>query len=78
MDGPFDSSATGMILYGLMRPENHEAPEVEKSLTALLESIVDGKVEKTLSSCDDFGVHYQSYGHYPWGQGAVLAVLAIL
>ncbi len=78
VDGPLDTSATGMILYGLMRPENHEAPEVEKSLTALLESIADGKVEKTLSSCDDFGVHYQSYGHYPWGQGAVLAVLAIL
>nr|WP_297706575.1 glycoside hydrolase family 88 protein [uncultured Butyrivibrio sp.] len=38
----------------------------------------DGSVSDALSSCDDFGVHYQTYGNYPWGQGAVLAALSLL
>ena len=35
----------------------------------------NGIVTEALSSCDDFGVHYQTYGTYPWGQGAVLLTL---
>ncbi len=38
----------------------------------------NGVVTQALSSCDDFGVHYQTYGSYPWGQGAVLAALSLL
>ena len=34
-----------------------------------------GSVQKSLSGCEDIGVHRQVYGHYPWGQGAALAML---
>ena len=36
-----------------------------------------GRVGSALSSCEDFGVHYQNYGHYPWGQGAALAAASL-
>ena len=73
VEGPLDTSATGMILYGLMR---NEEQDFEEALKVLLTNIDKGKVVGALSSCDDFGVHYQSYGHFPWGQGAVLSAIA--
>lgn len=100
IDGHLDTSATGMILYGLLngpdRPdvatadeemakENKEAArssaDCEKAAALgkkLFDSKTkDGKVTDALSSCDDFGVHYQTYGHYPWGQGAGLSFVSL-
>ena len=86
-DGPVDTSATGMILYGLgsfyegkdrsKANGNEEYKDgISLALPGMLGNISAGRVGNALSSCDDFGVHYQSYGHYPWGQGAVLAALS--
>jgi hypothetical protein len=66
-----------MILYGLSGGEI-DANSRMKALEGLHSNISSGRVMNALSSCDDFGVHYQSYGHYPWGQGAVLAALSRL
>ena len=77
VEGPLDTSATGMIVYGLLNGGDVKAEEVAASLKALLDNTEDGKVMSALSSCDDFGVHYQTYGNYPWGQGAALAALAL-
>lgn len=77
VDGHLDTSATGMIVYGLLNGAGAEGAEVEASLKALLANAEGGKVTSALSSCDDFGVHYQNYGAYPWGQGAALAALSL-
>ncbi len=73
VDGHIDTSASGMILYGLLNGDKAaaSADEVASSIDALERNTKDGKVSGALSSCDDFGVHYQTYGNYPWGQGAV-------
>ncbi len=90
LEGPVDSSATGMIVYGLTGyREDGSVPcrdtaagaggndlRIERAMRGMAGNISLGKVQNALSSCDDFGVHYQSYGHYPWGQGAVLAALS--
>ena len=77
VEGHLDTSATGMIVYGLLNGEGATIEEVEGSLRALLNNAEGGKVTNALSSCDDFGVHYQTYGSYPWGQGAALAALSL-
>ncbi len=82
VDGHIDISATGMILYGILggvRTGNNSAPDsvICDSIRAISGNIVEGKVINALSSCDDFGVHYQTYGQYPWGQGAALMALAV-
>lgn len=74
-EGHIDTSATGMIVYGL-GGESESTGDLSDTIEALWENIKDDKVLGSLSSCDDFGVHYQNYGHYPWGQGAVLAALS--
>ena len=79
VDGPLDTSATGMIIYGLANGESSEEISEEKitrAVSGMVGNISYGRVMNALSSCDDFGVHYQTYGHYPWGQGAVLAALS--
>ncbi len=104
VDGHADSSATGMILYGLLKGgalkdargegdeprgdrecdlKNEDGPRgvecnLKKCEEFLWSCVSDGKAGNALSSCDDFGVHYQNYGHYAWGQGAVLAALSLL
>lgn len=74
-DGHLDTSATGMIVYGLGGAKGC-AGDLGDTIEALWLNVNDNKVFSSLSSCDDFGVHYQNYGHYPWGQGAVLAALS--
>ncbi len=80
VNGPVDTSATGMIIYGLANGEASERISEEKvnsAVSGMLGNISSGRVINALSSCDDFGVHYQTYGHYPWGQGAILAALSL-
>ncbi|MBQ9304724.1 glycoside hydrolase family 88 protein [Butyrivibrio sp.] len=85
-EGHIDMSATGMIAYSLARGYNagilDNVEDIDSSLDNAAECMLShtekGAVLDALSSCDDFGVHYQTYGHYPWGQGAVLAALAVI
>ena len=85
VDGHIDMSATGMIAYSIARGVKSEILKgdgwvnaLDKAQKCMLSHTVDGKVMDALSSCDDFGVHYQTYGNYPWGQGAVLAALSLI
>ncbi|MCR5100201.1 MAG: glycoside hydrolase family 88 protein [Butyrivibrio sp.] len=49
---------------------------VKKAQNCILSNISeDGFVQMCLSGCEDFAVHYQTYGQYPWGQGAALLAL---
>ena len=75
IEGHLDTSATGMIVYGFGGAKGCPG-DISDTIAALWRNIEDDKVLESLSSCDDFGVHYQNYGHYPWGQGAVLAALS--
>ena len=85
-EGHIDMSATGMIAYSLARGYNAGILDniedidssFDKAVECMLSHTEKGAVLDALSSCDDFGVHYQTYGHYPWGQGAVLAALAVI
>ncbi|MBE5837147.1 glycoside hydrolase family 88 protein [Butyrivibrio sp.] len=85
-EGHIDISATGMIAYSLARGYNagilDNVEDIDSSFDKAAECMLShtekGAVLDALSSCDDFGVHYQTYGHYPWGQGAVLAALAVI
>ena len=84
VDGHFDSSATGMLAYSLLAggaaddDSSSCRAAVEGSLKAL-EAVTDpdGLVGSALSACEDFGVHYQNYGHFSWGQGAALAAASL-
>ncbi len=86
VDGHIDMSATGMIAYALsvgLKSDIFSAEEqtkikeaVQKAAECMAHHIDGGAVLDALSSCDDFGVHYQTYGNYPWGQGAVLAAMS--
>ncbi|WP_158588910.1 glycoside hydrolase family 88 protein [Butyrivibrio sp. XB500-5] len=86
VDGHIDMSATGMIAYALSvglksdifsAEEQTKIKEAEQKASECMEHHIDGgAVLDALSSCDDFGVHYQTYGNYPWGQGAVLAAIS--
>ncbi|MBQ6589052.1 MAG: glycoside hydrolase family 88 protein [Butyrivibrio sp.] len=90
VDGHIDMSATGMIAYsmakgyeaGLFDKDEKQKERVRDSLLkakeSMLEHVKDGIVMDALSSCDDFAVHYQTYGNYPWGQGAVLAAVSVI
>ncbi|WP_029231933.1 glycoside hydrolase family 88 protein [Butyrivibrio sp. VCB2006] len=90
IDGHVDMSATGMIAYsvargyvnGLFDNDTELKEKVRKSLLKAKEAMYahtdNGVVGDVLSSCDDFAVHYQIYGNYPWGQGAVLAALSVI
>ena len=86
VDGHIDTSATGMIAYALTcgsksnifsAEEQFKIKEAVQKASECMKGHIDGgAVLDALSSCDDFGVHYQTYGNYPWGQGAVLAALS--
>ena len=89
LDGHIDLSATGMIAYALGYAVNNdvfgEADLPDKIRAALKKAeeciyahTKSGIVTDSLSSCDDFAVHYQTYGNYPWGQGAALAAFSVI
>jgi len=55
---------------------NNIRTSIDKSRTCLINHIDEsGHVTNSLSACIDFAVHYQTYGCYPWGQGATIASL---
>lgn len=89
LDGHIDLSATGMIAYALGYAVNNDVfgeADLPDKISAALKKAEEciyahsdkGIVLDALSSCDDFAVHYQTYGNNPWGQGAALAALSVI
>ena len=89
VDGHIDLSATGMIAYALGYALNNDvfgeddisgriSEALKKAKDCIYAHTESGIVTDSLSSCDDFAVHYQTYGNNPWGQGAALAALSVI
>lgn len=79
MEGPADTSATGMICaslkrgieLGVLTGEQYEEA-VEAGRTAIEKSVRDGRVYHCSAECDGFGQYPQRYGAYPWALGPAL------
>ena len=79
MDGPVDTSATGMICAALQQGIGlHilEDPKYEQALqtgrNAIYRSVRDGRVYDCSGECEGFGQYPQRYGAYPWALGSAL------
>lgn len=84
VEGPADTSATGMIAWSLESaleagvPCDFRDDDAIELANALTNQINGGKVYTCSGECIDFGQYPQVYGSYPWGQGAVLAFLSLV
>lgn len=82
LDGPADTSATGMLCAavkaGIGRGILADA-KYEKALSAgkcaLGKSVRDGRVYDCSGECEGFSCYPQRYGAYPWSLGPALEVL---
>lgn len=79
MDGPVDTSATGMIcaalkqgigLHILTEPEYEHALQI--GTNAICRSVREGRVYDCSGECEGFGQYPQRYGAYPWALGPAL------
>lgn len=79
MDGPADTSATGMIcaaleqgikLHILTDPKYEQALQIGRN--AVYRSSRDGQVYDCSGECEGFGQYPQRYGAYPWALGPAL------
>ena len=81
VEGPYDTSATAMILYaakqgmqsGILKEEYREA--VKHGEQGLCSRIKNGTVGQSLAECMGFAQYPQVYGAYPWGVAMTCAVL---
>ncbi len=82
LEGPADTSATGMLWWAMMQGCHAGILDAEllgsaaDVASALTRQISGGRVLQSSAECIDFGEYRQQYGTYPWGQGAVLAFLS--
>ena len=86
-EGAVDTSGLAMLCYAIGRAEGEgllaECPTLlPQQIFSLRHSLLpyireDGLVSGALSACEDFAVHRQIYGSYPWGQGAALAAISL-
>lgn len=86
-EGAVDTSGLAMLCYAIGRAEGEgllaECPTLlPQQIFSLRHSLLpyireDGLVTGSLSACEDFAVHRQIYGSYPWGQGAALAAISL-
>lgn len=82
VEGPADTSATGMICLGLQRGlslgvlsgETYENA-LSKGRHALKRSVRNGLVYQCSGECEGFSRYPQNYGAYPWSLGPALEVL---
>ncbi len=74
--GAHEDECEGMDANRLADLRERVKASLERAVECMLKHAENGVVTDALSACDDFGVHYQSYGKFPWGQGAVLAAMA--
>ena len=85
-EGAVDTSGLAMLCYAIGRAEGEgllaECPTLlPQQIFSLRHSLLpyireDGLVTGALSACEDFAVHRQIYGSFPWGQGAALAAIS--
>lgn len=86
-EGAVDTSGLSMLCYAIGRAEGEgllaECPTLlPQQIFSLRHSLLpyireDGLVTGALSACEDFAVHRQIYGSFPWGQGAALAAISL-
>ena len=86
-EGAVDTSGLAMLCYAIGRAEGEgllaECPTLlPQQIFSLRHSLLpyireDGLVTGALSACEDFAVHRQIYGSFPWGQGAALAAISL-
>ena len=86
-EGAVDTSGLSMLCYAIGRAEGEgllaECPTLlPQQIFSLHHSLLpcireDGLVTGALSACEDFAVHRQIYGSFPWGQGAALAAISL-
>lgn len=81
MDGPGDTSVTGMICAALRRSielgilaEGKYCQALQEGTNAIDKSIRDGRVYDCSGECEGFGQYPQRYGAYPWALGPALMV----
>lgn len=79
VDGPADTSATGMICAALKRGVELHVLQDAKYERAVLagtdaveKSVRDGRVYDCSGECEGFGQYPQRYGAYPWSLGPAL------
>lgn len=79
LDGPIDTSATGMICVALKQGIESgilAEPKYEQALqagrNAVYRSVKDGRVYDCSGECEGFGQYPQRYGAYPWALGPAL------
>lgn len=84
-DGPSDASATGMIMWGVMKMKGRGLlpgvtedmiSETARACASLIRG--DGKIYGSHGECFDFGWYSDKFDeHNKWGQGAILAFLSL-
>lgn len=82
MDGPSDTSATGMICcvlkqgieQGILTEDKYEQA-LQAGINAIKRAVKDGRVYQCSGECLDFSQYPQRYGAYPWSLGPALEVL---
>ena len=82
LEGPADTSATGMICAaliqgmasGVLAGKRYEKA-LEMGRQALERSVRDGLVYDCSGECEGFSCYPQRYGAYPWSLGSALEVL---
>lgn len=79
LDGPADTSATGMICAALKQgilsgvlTEPKYGQALQAGRNAIRKSIRDGKVYDCSGECEGFGQYPQRYGAHPWSLGPAL------
>ena len=84
-EGPTDTSATGPIMWGILKAKEKEdrLPEIGieriKSIAvSCLSDVKDGVVYGASGESGGWGAYSDRFGHYKWGQGGVLAFLGML
>jgi rhamnogalacturonyl hydrolase YesR len=82
-EGPFDTSATAMILYAIARGLKHDIligihrSRMLRGRDALVKAVQDGRLYDCLAECGGFGIYPQKYDAYPWSLGPALALFSI-
>ena len=82
VDGPADTSATGMICATLQEgieqgilTEDKYLQALQSGRSAIERAVNAGRVYQCSGECLDFSQYPQRYGAYPWSLGPALEVL---
>ncbi|MCL2717296.1 MAG: glycoside hydrolase family 88 protein [Lachnospiraceae bacterium] len=82
-EGPFDTSATAMILYAIAKGLDNDIligihrSRLLRGRDALINTVTDGKLYNCLAECGGFGIYPQKYDAYPWSLGPALSLFSV-